>query len=379
MTHSTSKKALVMQFGTSRFLQAHVDYFIDKSNVAGHTNTSVVVVQSSQSASGLERVKAMNALKTYPVHIQGIKEGEIVDVQERVSVISHAFQARTQWLDIVKCFCEQVTHVVSNTADQGYLLNKDDTLDSAIPHSFPAKLLVLLKARFEHNQKPVTIMPCELVANNGSVLKEIVLSIAVNWQLSDHLIKWLTDECLWVNSLVDRIVSQSIEPLGAVAEPYGLWAIERQPGLVLPCKHDDVRVVDNLLAMETLKLCVLNLSHSFVVDLWMQQEESAVQTVVEAMQDNFLRTQLDQVLQEEVLPVLLQMQLGEEVNAYIKSVIERFCNPFLQHKLADIAQNHQSKVERRILPLVQQAAQLLPELAMPKLRQCLLRNALKEG
>jgi len=113
--------------------------------------------------------------------------------------------------------------------------------------------------------------------------------------------------------------------------------------------------------------------------LWMQQEESTVQTVVEAMQDNFLRTQLDQVLQEEVLPVLLQMQLGEEVNAYISSVIERFCNPFLQHKLADIAQNHQSKVERRILPLVQQAAQLLPELAMPKLRQCLLRNALKEG
>ena len=379
MPQLASENAVVMQFGTSRFLQAHVDYFIDKSNAAGHTNTSVVVVQSSQSASGLERVKAMNALETYPVHIQGIKEGNVVDVQEHVSAISQAFQARTQWPDLLKCFCEQVTHVVSNTADQGYLLNKDDTLDSAIPHSFPAKLLVLLKARFEHNQKPVTIMPCELVANNGSVLKDIVLSIAAHWQLSEHLIKWLTDECLWVNSLVDRIVSQSIEPLGAVAEPYALWAIEHQPGLVLPCKHDDVRVVDNLLAMETLKLCVLNLSHSFVVDLWMQQEESAVQTVVEAMQDNFLRTQLDQVLQEEVLPVLLQMQLGEDVNAYISSVIERFCNPFLQHKLADIAQNHQSKVERRILPLVQQAALLLPELAIPQLRQCLLRNSLIEG
>jgi len=379
MPQSISENAAVMQFGTSRFLQAHVDYFIDKSNAAGHTNTAVVVVQSSQSVSGLKRVKAMNTQASYPVHIQGIKEGDIFDAQEQVSAIRKAYQARAHWPDILKYFCEEVTHVLSNTADQGYLLNKDDKLGRAIPHSFPAKLLVLLKARFEHNQKPVTVMPCELVANNGSVLKDIVLSIAVNWQLSEHLIEWLTDECLWVNSLVDRIVSQSIEPLGAVAEPYALWAIERQSGLVLPCKHEDVRIVDNLLAMETLKLCALNLSHSFVVDLWMQQEESAVQTVVEAMQDNFLRSQLDQVLQEEVLPVLLEMQLGEDINAYIKSVIERFCNPFLQHKLADIAQNHQSKVERRILPLVQQAEQLLPELALPKLRQCLLRNALIEG
>ena len=61
------------------------------------------------------------------------------------------------------------------------------------------------------------------------------------------------------------------------------------------------------------------------------------------------------------------------------SVIERFLNPFLAHKLVDIGQNHQSKVERRILPLVQQGAQLLPGLAMPKLRQCLARNGLPEG
>jgi len=379
MSQLTCKNAVVMQFGTSRFLQAHVDYFIDKSNTAGHTNTALVVVQSSPSMSGLERVKAMNSLVSYPVHIQGIKDGQVIDVQESVVVISKAYQADAQWVDIVACFCEQVTHVVSNTADQGYLLNKTDKLASAVPRSFPAKLLVLLKARFEHNQKPVTIMPCELVANNGSVLKDIVLSIAAHWQLNDDLVKWLTHECWWVNSLVDRIVSQSIEPLGAVAEPYALWAIERQPGLVLPCQHVDVRLVDNLLAQETLKLCVLNLSHSFLVDVWMQQEESTVRTVGEAMQDSFLRSQLDKVLQEEVLPVLLQMQLGEDVHAYLIGVIERFCNPFLQHKLMDIGQNHQAKVARRILPLVQQAAQLLPELAMPRLRQCLLRNSLIEG
>jgi len=372
-------KALIMQFGTSRFLQAHVDYFVSHSLAQGKSDAPVLVVQSSNSPAGSARVVAMNSCTSYPVRIQGIKDGTVIDTQEQISAIFGALQANSDWSKIVAFFCDQVTHVVSNTADQGYLLNDNDSLDSQLPKSFPAKLLVLLEARYRHSAEPVTIMPCELVANNGDVLKALVLSLAVDWQLDEKFMLWLADCCLWVNSLVDRIVSESIEPLGAVAEPYALWAIENQNGLVLPCQHPAIRLVDDLLPLETLKLSVLNLSHSFMVDLWQQQDHSQVQTVVQAMQDPYLRGQLEQVLHNEVLPVLRAMQLGEDIEAYMASVIERFLNPFLAHKLEDIAQNHQSKIERRILPLVQQAAQLLPELAMPKLRQCLARNALPEG
>ncbi|EPJ48206.1 MAG: hypothetical protein OFPI_30760 [Osedax symbiont Rs2] len=372
-------QALIMQFGTSRFLQAHVDYFVSHSLAQGHSKAPVQVVQSSDSPAGGSRVAAMNSCTSYPVRIQGIKDGAVIDTQEQISSICGALQANTDWPKIVEIFCKQVTHVVSNTADQGYLLNDSDSLGSVLPKSFPAKLLQLLEARYRHNAEPVTIMPCELVANNGDVLKALVLSLAVDWQLNEKFMHWLADDCLWVNSLVDRIVSESIEPLGAVAEPYALWALEKQDGLVLPCQHPAIRLVDDLLPLETLKLSVLNLSHSFMVDVWQQLDNSEVQTVVQAMQDAYLRGQLEQVLHDEVLPVLRAMQLGEDIEAYVASVIERFLNPFLAHKLADIAQNHQSKVERRILPLVQQAAQLLPELAMPKLRQCLARNGLPEG
>ena len=67
--------------------------------------------------------------------------------------------------------------------------------------------------------------------------------------------------CLWVNSLVDRIVSEPLEPLGAVAEPYALWAIENRPGLEPPCRHADVVVTDDLKRYERLKLFLLNLGH----------------------------------------------------------------------------------------------------------------------
>ena len=42
---------------------------------------------------------------------------------------------------------------------------------------------------------------------------------------------------------LDRIVSEPIEPVGAVAEPYALWAIEAQPGLVAPTAHPAIRIV----------------------------------------------------------------------------------------------------------------------------------------
>ena len=35
------------------------------------------------------------------------------------------------------------------------------------------------------------------------------------------------DAVVFGNTLVDRIVSQDIEPVGAIAEPYALWAIQQ--------------------------------------------------------------------------------------------------------------------------------------------------------
>lgn len=371
-----SNAPLIMQFGTSRFLQAHVDYFIGKSLEAKRSEAAVVVVQSSNNPAGKQRVAAMNKLSSYPVRIQGMQNGNVVDQEEQISAIQGALLARSDWQQVVDLFCDSVTHVVSNTADQGYCLNEEDSPLAAPPQSYPAKLLVLLLARYQRSGKGITLMPCELVANNGDVLKDLVLSLASAWDLPADFIGWLQSECLWINSLVDRIVSESIEPLGAVAEPYALWAIEHQPGLELPCHHDAIRVVDDLVPLEWLKLGVLNLSHSYLVDLWQQRKNSEVETVVQAMHDVALCSALDAVLQDEVIPILKAMQLGEDVNDYAETVRERFLNPFLKHQLSDIAQNHSAKVERRILPLYEQGRKLLPGLDMPELEACLQRNGL---
>ena len=48
--------------------------------------------------------------------------------------------------------------------------------------------------------------------------------------------------------------------------------------------------------------------------------------------------------------------LGEAARAYRRTTVERFRNPFLRHRLADIAQNHAAKKQRRFAALLRLAA-----------------------
>ncbi|MGJ3629649.1 hypothetical protein AB5I41_27590 [Sphingomonas sp. MMS24-JH45] len=74
----------------------------------------------------------------------------------------------------------------------------------------------------------------------------------------------LVTRCIWLNTLVDRIVSEPLEPAGAVAEPDALRAVERTAGLRMPFEHPAIVVTDDLSRYERLKLHILNLSHSWL-------------------------------------------------------------------------------------------------------------------
>jgi tagaturonate reductase len=40
--------------------------------------------------------------------------------------------------------------------------------------------------------------------------------------------------------------------------------------------------------------------------------------------------------------------MGSEAERYVATTMDRFRNPFLDHRISDIAQNHVAKVARRI-------------------------------
>ena len=375
---SDSQFPPILQFGTSRFLQAHVDLFVSQALERGAALGRIAVVQSTDSPASTARTAALASGTPYRVLIQGIENGQVVEQNLWASAISRAVHATEQWPVLRKGFVEQVKVVVSNTGDRGYQLDSRDTpalldADAPAPVSFPAKLLVLLHDRWVNNpQSTVSLFPCELVARNGDVLRDLLVTLARSWALGDAFEAYLIHTCRWANSLVDRIVSQALEPVGAVAEPYALWAIERQEGLILPCSHEAIVLTDDLDDFERLKLFTLNLGHSYLAERWLSDGRPATETVYQAMQSPALRADLEALWASEVLPVFAALGQFDAAQRYVDSVRERFGNPFLQHRLADIAVNHKDKKTRRLLPLVELAEQLAPGLEQPMLRAVLL-------
>jgi tagaturonate reductase len=180
--------------------------------------------------------------------------------------------------------------------------------------------------------------------------------------------RWVQEECVWVNSLVDRIVSEPLEPLGAVAEPYALWAIEDQPGLDLPCRHPAIVVAADLKPYERLKLFILNLGHTFLAEIWAHDGRAPGLTVREAVTDTRMRAKLDALYAEEVLPVFAAIGMGDEAQAYLKTVIERFSDPFLDHRLSEIFTNHEAKKQRRFGGLIELAETNGVNIKLPRLK-----------
>ncbi|MEB0151134.1 mannitol dehydrogenase family protein, partial [Pseudomonas sp. CCC2.2] len=66
-------------------------------------------------------------------------------------------------------------------------------------------------------------------------MRDLLLQLARSSELETAFQTYLTHMCRWANSFVDRIVSLALDPVGAVADPYALWAFERLEGLILPC------------------------------------------------------------------------------------------------------------------------------------------------
>lgn len=367
----------ILQFGTSRFLQAHVDLFVAQAACREPSRAlgKITVVQTTESAESRARIDALRANGRYPVRIRGRRHGETVDTTVECDAITEALHANDDWQLLRERVAHDVQTIVSNTADTGYALSANDTADllegRRAPRGFAAKLAVLLHDRYRAGGGPITLLPCELVSHNGDTLRDLVTNVAQAWHAGADFIDYLTRRCVWVNSLVDRIVSEAIHPVGAIAEPYALWAIERKAGMTLPCEHEDIVVTDDLARYERLKLLLLNLGHTMLVESWLTCDGAPDLIVLDAMRDASYRDALEAVWQDEVLPVFDALGQHDTARAYLADVRDRFENPFLAHRLADIARNHDEKKERRLRPVIDLAEQLNLRIEQRRLRAAL--------
>ena len=355
----------VLQFGTGNFLRGYIDWMIDELNGRGLFNGSVAVVQSTSRGRG-NLLNEQNGL--YTVLTRGVENGLIVDRRRIVTSISRSLAADYDWpaiLEIVRR--PELRLVCSNTTEAGIEYVKQPLRKSTAPSTFPARLAALLYDRYQtfggDPDSGVIILPCELIENNGSVLREIVLQHAGDWHLEEGFLSWLDEAVPFLNTLVDRIVpgfpeEEAIELFGELgyedklltaAEPYHLLVIEGPEHLKdeFPFHEAGLNVVwtADLAPYRTRKVRVLNGAHTSSV---LAAFHAGLNTVGEMMADDLARRYLQQAVFNEIVPVLPMGR--DETQAFAETVFERFSNPFIRHELLAISLNSVSKWKVRVLP-----------------------------
>ena len=354
----------VVQFGEGNFLRAFVDYAFQRLNNEVDFNAGIAVVQPLKDGM-VNMINDQDGL--YTLFMNGIKKGEKIQDIQLISNIVKAINPYSDFADYLDLAKEPALQfVVSNTTEAGIEFLDTDTPDMQPPAAFPAKLTVLLHERFKHfngdTSKAVTIIPCELIDYNSETLKKCILQYCDLWNLDAAFVKWVSEDCTYHSTLVDRIVPgyprAEIEEYNSkldyqdnlivAAEPFFLWAIEGGEDLKAKLPFDktdlNVKIVDDIRPFKMIKVRILNGAHTAMVPVSLLFGN---QLVMETVNGGFTGPFVDNVIVEisETLPMD-----KNEISAYAEEVMDRFRNPFIKHALADIALNSISKFKVRVLP-----------------------------
>jgi tagaturonate reductase len=338
----------ILQFGTGRFLRAFIDRFVHQANEAGQNVGRIVVAQRSadQRSEGLH-----NNPDGYQVLVRGYQDGELVERYERVQSISRVLSADKQWREVL-AFAKspELRYIVTNATESGYVLDPKDKL-SAVPETLPAKLTQVLWARFQAKAAPPIMLPCELIERQADKLTELICTQSETWGLPNEFRAWVRNDCVWLNSLVDCIVTMpepalaTQDPLLICAEPYYLWALEKPKGKdVKLFDHPALRLADDIAPFFLRKVRILNGTHTAMVGKFLGQFE----TVQELLANKAAARWIRDLMYEETVPTLAYRL--ELVASFADETYDRFRNPFTNHKLADIAKGHADKVKVRLEP-----------------------------
>ncbi len=233
------------------------------------------------------------------------------------------------------------------------------------PRSAIGFLVHGLARRRADGAPPLTLLSLDNLPANGDTLHGLVIAFAE--RVSSGLARWIERDCRFPNSMVDRIVPRTVaadlaqaeaalggvHDAGAVvAEPFLAWAVEDRFASGRPdWRAGGAQFVARAEPFEKLKLRLLNGAHSAIAYLGVQ---AGWDTVDRAVAQPALARFIDALLRDEVAPTVAAELPGFDLAAYRAQLLQRFANPALAHRCAQIAMDGSQKLPQRWLGTVRE-------------------------
>lgn len=363
--HKVVRPERIIQFGEGNFLRAFVDWIISQMDEHTDFNGSVVIVQPIEKGL-VDLLNSQDGL--YHVNLQGMEKGQTVNSFRLIDVVSRAINPYRDFEDYEKLAeLPEVRFVISNTTEAGIAFDASCQLTDRPASSYPGKLTQLLYHRFQYfngdPQKGLIIMPCELIFQNGHVLKKTIEQYIDLWNLGEDFRKWFETACRVYATLVDRIVPgfpkkdidqiqqklQYEDRMVVQGEAFHLWVIEAPEELEneFPARKAGLNVlfVPSEAPYHARKVTLLNGPHTVLAPVAFL---SGVNIVRDACQHPVIGAFIREVMFNELMETLDLPK--PELMQFAEDVLERFNNPFVDHQVTSIMLNSFSKFATRDLP-----------------------------
>jgi mannitol 2-dehydrogenase len=281
---------------------------------------------------------------------------------------------------VIEQMASDATHIVSLTITEGgyYIDQSTGEFDEKHPHiqydlAHPHEprcsfgfLLEALDRRRKRGLPAFTLMSCDNIQSNGEVAKKMLTAFA---ELRDPILRnWMTENCLFPNSMVDRITPATTDEhrdlvkekfkiddgWPVMTESFKQWVIEDHFPQGRPqWELVGAQMTTDVLPYEKMKLRLLNASHQALCYIGMLLGN---QLVHETMADHDIQKLVEKMMDDEVTPLLSKVP-GVDLTEYKKTLIERFANPAIRDQLSRIGIYGSSGIPKFVLPSVEEELQ----------------------
>ena len=357
----------IVQFGGGNFLRGFVDWVVDILNDETDFAGSIALVKATPGR--YDAVDAQNCLFTTWLH--GMTGDKFIEQTRLITAVNrtiYPYQDFQAFLALARQ--DEIRFIFSNTTESGIVYSEDDRFSDAPPATFPAKLARFLYERYQYSEgnpdKGCIIIPTELIIDNATRLRQIILDYAQLWGLESGFSTWVNEHNRFCNTLVDRIIpgypeaeaERIFAELGyddrllVAGEIYHSWIIEAPARLLdeFPVNRTrtplNVKIVDDAAPYRTIKVRLLNGAHTAMVPLGLLL---GMESVREAVEHETLGPFIQDLVFQEIIPSVAGIPVAE-LEAFARDAFDRFRNPRIHHRLLTISLNSSDKVKERLLP-----------------------------
>lgn len=232
--------------------------------------------------------------------------------------------------------------------------------DPTVPvGTVPARLVAGLLARRAAAAGPITILSCDNLPDNGAVTAGVVTAFAA--ELDPSLLDWIGDHVDFASSMVDRITpattvadrelvqrQERYDDAAPVAtEPFHEWIMSGSFPAGRPRWEDaGAQIVADVTPFEQRKLWLLNGSHSLLAYAGSVRGHDSIDgAIADPACRGWVEAWWDEAARHLPLP-------AADIAAYRAALLDRYANPRIRHRLAQIAADGSTKIVVRFLPVL---------------------------